>query len=110
MKKGFTSTIIIILANVLPAYSYTESDGIDMGLYSTIAAWGFFLLVLILFSLFLYYSSRPADEPINVKFEKPVAASAGNLGSEALPALNLAYYSVIALLVLFVLSFILIIL
>ena len=109
MNKAIILTITIILTNILPIYSLSETDGIDMTTYSNIAGYGFFVVMLIFFSLFLYYSGRPADEPIKVMFEKPAAAAAGTFTSEIFPALNLAYYSVIILLVLFVLSFILMI-
>lgn len=97
--------------NLLPAYIYAkgESGGVDMTAYSTIAGYGFLIIIILFFSLFLYYYSDKFTELPKTK--TPAAASAsGKLTAEIMPTVNLIHYSVISLILLYILIFVFLIL
>jgi hypothetical protein len=82
-----------------------------MEAYSAWAGYGFFILLVIFFSFFLYYLSNESKEPAKINFKKPVleGSASNSLIGEILPPLNLISYSIISLIILYTIMFVLLI-
>lgn len=115
MKRSYFFLITAILMNLLPAYAFAEGDngGVDMAAYSTVAGYGFLIIIILFFSLFLYFYSDKFAELPEIKTPPVVSATGkltGKLSGEILPTVNIIYYSVISLIVLYILIFVFLIL
>ena len=104
-KKYFPLAAGMIL---LPAYSFAGSGSstFDMETYSAFAGYGFFAILVIFFSFVLYYTSADHQEPLKAAVPIRVIVTARNLSSAALKGLNAAYYSVFALILLYLAIFV----
>ena len=91
----------------LPAISFAGSGSstFDMETYSAFAGYGFFAILVIFFSFVLYYTSANHQEPLEAVIPARVIRAARNLSSAALKGLNAVYYSVFALILLYLVTF-----
>lgn len=105
--KTIVKIFTVTAAMLLPAYIFAEgTGGMDMGVYSVYAAYGFFVMVAGFFVYLIYCSTHP-----KIYIPKIITAPAnllqGVAGFEKLiPALNGVYYAVAALMILFAVTFI----
>ena len=91
----------------LPALSFAGSGSstFDMESYSAFAGYGFFAFLVIFFSFVLYYASGNHEEPVKA-IQTRVIYAARNLSSAALKGLNTVYYSIFALILLYLVIFV----
>jgi hypothetical protein len=82
-----------------------------MDVYSTWAAYGFLIIIAVFFSGFIYFSSYEAEHEVQVNPEEPVIKTAvsGTFTVELAAPLNKIYFSVISLIVLYIIIFVLLI-
>ena len=92
----------------LPALSFAGSGSgtFDMETYSAFAGYGFFAFLVIFFSFVLYYTSANHQEPLEAVIPARVIHVARNLSSAALKGLNTVYYSIFALILLYLVIFV----
>ena len=113
MKKYYYLISGILIFNILPAYSFSDSNdkGLDMLAYANWAGYGFFAMLAVFFSIFLYYSSHDIKKPGYLNSEKiiPEGEISNSLTGEVLAPLNIIYYSIISLLILYAIVFALLI-
>ena len=111
MKRTKLDKKILILITgmiFLPAFTFAGSGSstFDMETYSTFAGYGFFAILVIFFSFVLYYTSADHQEPVKAAIPIRVMRAARNLSSAALKGLNTVYYSVFALILLYLVIFV----
>ncbi len=82
-----------------------------MELYASIVGYGFLIILAFFFLFFIVWSSAEIKEQILIRPEKPVLKNAGTLTltGELITPLNLIYYSIISLILLYVVIFALLI-
>lgn len=106
MKRIFLTALFYLLS-VVRAYSAEDTGGtMNMETYSSYLGFAFFALIFAFFAFFIYFAQRPENYVPKVMVKKAVLAGAGNLTAESMTAFNAVYYSVLALIVLFIITFI----
>jgi hypothetical protein len=103
MKKIF----ITVLTIIIPAFSFAgeSSEGLDIGTYSIAAGYLFFVVLLIFFRLFLYFTAHP-QEPEPVREYKINPISVKTLDKSVYRTLDVLFYAVAAMIILYAIIFI----
>lgn len=109
MKSFFYAVISIFQINIFTEYIFAGRDvkGIDMDYYANFAAYGFLAILLLFFYIFFHYSSHRFIEPPKVSPQLPVYIVTGSISRVISPVINIIYYAVIILIVLYTLTFLL---
>jgi hypothetical protein len=109
-KKSIRKPLALLFFFSPALASAQSSQSFDMELYSAFAVYGFAAFLLIFFSYLMYHAGGDHDEPVKEAVETPAVYAVQNVSTAALQSLNVIYYSVIGLIVLYVITFVIMIL